>query len=475
MKRENDKAARRKPKAGRGVRGGKFWMKCRNFDYESLLTFSYISKHPQRQLLLGYLSYIVMATLLLSMPFSRTDHVSTLDNIFTSASAVSTTGLATVDIANVYTFFGQLVILLCIQLGGIGYMTVSSFVMFRLTKHFTAIKSGILNAEFTTPGGIKLHSLLHNIIGFTLAFEVAGAIALYFLFDAAGIDKPLWPAIFHSVSSFCTAGFSTFSNGLVDFVGNWGINVTIMILSYAGAMGFIVMTDVWKKLTVKGYKVTFTTKNIIVITLLLTVWGTIQLYFGEPHIEAFPSGKRFLVSLFQTVSALTTVGFNTINLGGLLPIALLALVTIMYFGASPSGTGGGLKSTTVSAIAAFVKCKLGRERNVYLMGRKLPTFRVDNALVTFVLYTSVLFFGSYFLTLVEPGNDYIPYLFEAASALGTVGLSTGITPELGAAGKWIIITLMYIGRVGVLTIGYSMLRRMQRHTGQILKADDLAV
>jgi trk system potassium uptake protein TrkH len=153
----------------------------------------------------------------------------------------------------------------------------------------------------------------------------------------------------------------------------------------------------------------------------------------------------------------------------------------MYFGASPSGTGGGLKSTTITATIAYVKCKLGEKRNIYISGHKLPTFRVDNALTTFVLYTAILFFGSYILTAVEPSDDYVQYLFESASALGTVGLSTGITPTLTSAGKMILIILMYIGRVGVLTIGFSMMKRMEKKTVsaikemKVLKNDDLAV
>lgn len=450
-------------------------IKLLRFDYEKLLTLGYISKHPHRQLLLGYFSYILIGTLLLCLPFTTTKSISLVDNLFSVTSAVSTTGLASVDVATSYTFWGQLVILLFIQLGGLGYMTISSFVMFRLTKHFTSIKRGILTAEFTTPGDIKLQSLVQSIVVFTFLFELAGTIALYIFFTHSGVENPLWPAVFHSISSFCTAGFSTFSNNLMGFTTHWGVNLTVMVLSYAGAMGFIVMTDLWKKLTQRDYKITFTTKNILVVTLILSLWGTFQLFFEEPGLKCYAPAERLLVSLFQTMSALTTVGFNTINLGLLLPISLLTLTSIMYFGASPSGTGGGLKSTTITATLAFVKCKLSMERDVYISGKRLPTYRVDTALTTFVLYTAILFFGSYLLTMVEPGNDYVPYLFESASALGTVGLSTGITGALTIPGKLILILLMYIGRVGVLTIGFSMLRRMEKRTAPMLKDDDLAV
>ena len=159
----------------------------------------------------------------------------------------------------------------------------------------------------------------------------------------------------------------------------------------------------------------------------------------------------------------------------MLPITLMTSTLIMYFGASPSGTGGGLKSTTTSAIFAFVKSKLSMERDVYLFRRRIPTYRVDNALTTFILYTFVLILGSYLLTATEKGVDYIRLIFEAASALGTVGLSTGITFDLSSAGKIILIFLMYFGRVGVLTIGFAMLLRMKKRTKDIFKEEDLVV
>lgn len=449
------------------------WVK--SLDYENFFYFGYISTQPHRRLLIGYLWYIIIGVSLLSLPICRMTDVRIIDNLFTTVSAVSTTGLSTVNIASAYSFWGQFSILLLIQLGGLGYMTMSSYVMLLLTKHFTQIKTGVLNAEFATPGGIQMHSLIKSIVNFTFLFELTGAIILYFIFLRHGVDAPVWTAVFHSVSSFCTAGFSTFPDNLVNYSTDWGLNIVIMVLSYAGAMGFIVMTDLWKKITVRGYKVTFTTKNIVFVTVALTLWGTIQLFYMEPSLRSYCVSDRFLISLFQTVSALTTVGYNTVNLGLFIPITLLTLTSVMYFGASPSGTGGGLKSTTITATIAFVKCKLSEKRDIYICGNRLPTFRVDNALTTFILYTSILFFGSYILTAVEPSDEYVQYLFESASALGTVGLSTGITPSLTDAGKLVLIILMYIGRVGVLTVGFSMMKRMEKRTSPMLKNGDLAV
>lgn len=444
------------------------------FDLERILTFGYISKNPHRQLVLGYLSYIIIGTLLLCLPFMSTDKVVLVDNLFTITSAVSTTGLTTIDVASQYTFWGKFIILLFIQLGGLGYMTISCFVMLSLTRHYTAIKKGIMNAEFTIPGGIAAKNMVKSIVGFTFLFESIGALLLSILFANKGVPDPIATGIFHSVSSFCTAGFSTFPDNLMQFSDDWGINIVIMTLSYAGAMGFIVMHDLWCKFTMKDYRITFTSKVIVLVTLLLSTIATIQMFFFEHSLSHYPVGERFLISVFQSMSALTTVGFNTINIGGLMPITLLSLTMIMYFGASPSGTGGGLKTTTLTATAAFVASKLGQNRKVALFGRILPTYRIDNALATFVLYTTVVFMGSFMLTAVED-FDYLSLLFEASSALGTVGISTGITFDLSVAGKFIIIVLMFIGRVGVLTFGLSMIDRMRNRQIQNIKRDDLAV
>lgn len=442
------------------------------YDLERILTLGYVSKLPQRQLVLGYLSYIIVGTLLLLLPFSTKSDVSLIDHLFTITSAVSTTGLCTVSVGDCYTFWGQLVILLMIQLGGLGYMTLSSYIMYRMTRHFMRIKYGVLQAEFAMPANIEIGSLVRNIIRFTFGFELVGAIMLTFFFIQQGVEDAIWSAIFHSVSSFCTAGFSLYNDSLIQFKGNFGVNIVIMILSYAGAMGFIVITDLWNKLRRPMTSISFTTKIIFLITGALTVWGTAQLFWFEPSLKVYPVSERFLISLFQTMSAMTTVGFNTVNLDGLVSSSMAVLIFAMYIGASPSGTGGGLKSTTLSAVIAYIHNKLGLRRHTYIGKRRLPDFRVDSAITTFLFYTLILFLGVYLLTLTD-GFSFEETLFEAASALGTVGLSTGVTASFSVLGKFILLTLMYIGRVGVLTLGNAMLVRMARSQSYI--EDDIVV
>lgn len=453
-------------------KSGHWLLRC---DVERFLTFGYFSSTPQRQLTTGYLSYFLIGGLLLCLPFMTHDGVSLIDNLFTSMSAISTTGLSTVDVANEYTFFGQLTILLLIQLGGIGYMTLSTFVMYRITHHFVGMRAKAFQTQFAVPECVTMGNMVNNIVRYTLVFEVVGALALYLFFVHAGVSQPMWSAVFHSVSAFCTAGFSIYSDNLMQFAGNVPVNLIIMVLSYAGAMGFIVISDLWRKVMRRGYRITFTTKVIMCITLGVTLWGTLQLFFFEPSFAAFAPGDRLLVSLFQTMSAMTTVGYNTVDVSQLMPLSLFVLTVAMYIGASPSGTGGGLKSTTVSAVFAYVKSRLGLRREVTLAGRSIPDYRVNDALTIFIFYTMILFAGTYLLTLIESNRmEFLDLMFEAASALGTVGLSSGVCFSLSGAGKIVLIVLMFIGRVGVLTIGNAMLTRLGK-VNSLPRKDDLAV
>lgn len=448
--------------------------KVLQFDFDQMIIFGYRPKHPHLHLVLGYLSYTIVGTILLSLPFMTTKSTLFIDNLFSATSAMSTTGLSTVNVADQYTVIGKIVLLMLIQFGGLGYMTMSCFVRLNLTRHFTLIKRNVINAEFALPYGIDLKNMLKSIVWFTLLFESVGVLLLYIFFSYEQVENPFGKAVFHSVSSFCTAGFSTFSEGLVPFKNNWGINMVIIILSYAGALGFIVSYDIWKKITTRNYRITFTSRIITIVTLLLSALATFQMFFFEKSFADYPVSERFLVSFFQSVSALTTVGFNSVNIGAMMPITLLTLTVTMYFGASPTGTGGGLKTTTLTATYAFVKSKLGMNRDVTIMGRRIPSYRVETALATFILYSTIVFLGSFALTATE-SFDYLSLLFESASALGTVGLSTGITSSLTASGKIILVLLMFIGRVGVLTFGYTMLLRMQNRSNEIQKEDDLAI
>jgi trk system potassium uptake protein TrkH len=411
--------------------------------------------NPVRLVTFGYLSHMFFGFLLLCMPFMHTNVVCPLDNLFIAASAISTTGLTPITVNNDYNFWGQLVILILIQLGGIGYMTFSSFVILSTKKYLDDRTKNIAHVVFSIPKHFKIDKFIVSVIWFTAMIELVGAVALFFVFKNAGVRNSLWQAIFHSVSAFCTAGFSLFPNSLEGFANNFWLNAIISILSILGAVGFIVCVDVWRLVRRKEERVTLTTKVILSITLWLLAAGSILLFLTEMYGGGIAPENRILYSFFQAMSALTTVGFNTVTMSTISKSAIMLICFLMIIGASPSGTGGGVKTTTLSAVWGLVKSVIKGEKNVRILGAIVPEDRIRTALATLSFYISTLLIGTYLLSLTE--NVPLALLFfEGASALGTVGLSLGITSALTVLGKIIIIVLMFIGRVGPLTFGMAI-------------------
>lgn len=441
---------------------------------EQWLTFGIKSDMPQRQIMVVYAVYSILGTLLLLMPFASRGDIHFVDHLFTVVSAFSTTGLATVDLATQYTFFGQFVIMLLIQMGGLGYMTLSSYIMLRLTGKFGTDKAKLFQTQFSYPDTLDSESMLRSIVKYTFAFEIIGIALLLPHFLLTCVDQPVWSAVFHSVSAFCTAGFSIYSDNLMQFQSDIYVNIVILVLSLAGSMGFIMMTDIGKRFTNRNHKISFTSKVILTITGGLALWGTLHLFFFEDSFQTMPAGDRLIASIFQSVSAMTTVGYNTVDVSQMVPISLLILTITMYIGSAPSGTGGGLKSTTLSALYAYTKNSLGLKNDISLCGNIIPSYRVSSAITTTVFYTFILFVGIYLIGVFEPNDtDFLKISFEAASALATAGLSSGILTEICVGSKVVLIVLMYIGRVGVITFGNAILAR--KNVSSHIESKDLAV
>jgi len=413
---------------------------------------------PARSVLLGYLGYIVVGWILLCLPFTHNSgSVATpLDHLFTSTSAISTTGLVTISFSGVYNFLGQFIVMLLIQIGGIGYMTLGSFVILAQNKPLTKSRLDIAGVVFALPETFKIHKFIKSVIVFTVVIESFGAAVLYFILRQAGVQNAMWSAMFHSVSAFCTAGFGLYDNSFENFPSHFRLNAVIAALSYMGAVGFIVFVDVWRKLQGKIDRVTLTTRIILWTTFYVSVIGTFMFFIAEPSIQSYSAEKRLLASFFQTMSAMTTVGFNTIPIGAISRASLLLIITLMVIGASPSGTGGGLKSTTFTALWGLAVSTLRGQKEVSFWKRTIPEQRVRLASACFCFYVIFLLAGTYFLCLSDSAIDFERLLFEAASALGTVGLSTGITSSITAMSKIILIALMYAGRVGPLTFGLAL-------------------
>lgn len=433
-----------------------------------------LSLSPQQNLLYGFLVYTAAGWILLCLPIFQKQAVSALDNLFIATSAISTTGLATVSVYDTYNWTGQFILLLLIQIGGIGYMTFTSFVLLSNKSPLTHWHQRVLNAEFSLPKGFEINDFLRSVIIFTIIIEIIGALCFYIAFTQAGVEHnfAIWSSIFHSVSSFCTAGFGLYNDSFEQFAGNTSINLIIAVLSILGSLGFIVVTDFWNRITKKTKAITYTTKTIFGVTTLLLGVGTLMIYFFEPSVMHLEE-NRFMISFFQSMTALTTVGYNTIPFGNFSLGVMLVVLFLMYVGASPSGTGGGMKTTTLTALIAIMWNKIRNNKQVKFFGKVIPIERLYVATSVFILYASVIFLSTFLLAMTEDFSlDQI--LFETTSAIGTVGLSTGITGSLSSWGKAVLIVVMFVGRLGVLTFGLAILAR---RTEIKTKADegDLAV
>lgn len=414
------------------------------------------SLHPAKVLVLAYLFYSIIGCILLSLPLCHSQPLHLIDIYFTAISALSTTGLATIDIGSSYNFFGQFIIMLLIQLGGIGYMTFSSFVVLCTAQKLSAYRKKIGKCSFPFPDHFSIHEFIFSVVSFSFLVELLGAIALSLIFWKAEAPNWAWQGIFHSVSAFCTAGLSLFNDGLVPFQDNFACNVTIAALEILGSLGFIVALDFYKKWTRKQNFISFTSKVILWITAAFVILGISVFFALESLREGLSAAEKGMIGFSQVISAITTCGFNTVDIGTLTPAMLLLLAFLSTFGASPSGTGGGLKNTSFASLAAFVKSTL-RDQPTTIWRHLIPVNRVKIATVAFIYYVFVLSLALFCLSIFEHAHQTtLALFFEAANALNNSGLSMGITSDLTDVGKICMAILMLMGRVGVLTFGVAI-------------------
>lgn len=415
-----------------------------------------VTNKPTRVVLLGYASYVLLTWALLCLPICwEADAIGPLDNLFIATSAISTTGLITVNTPDAYNFLGEFVIACAFQVGGLGYMTLGSFFILARAQTLPHGRQEISETVFSLPDRFDIRVFLRHTIIFTALIEIAGFIGLYIAFSLERVPNAVWAAAFHSISAFCTAGFSIFPNSLEDFRANVPVNLIVVGLSLFGAIGFIVVSDVWLSLTRRQERITLTTKIILFATFGFIAAGWIFLLLGDASLVQLPIGERILASGFQSMTAMTTVGFNTHPIGALGAASVLLTIFLMVIGASPSGTGGGLKTTSISAALGTVWASLRGRNDITFLGRRIPTNRVLGAFTALVFYLGMFLVGSMLLLLLQ-GQAFEDVIFEAASALGTVGLSRGITGDLTALGKLVVIALMFVGRVGPITFGLAL-------------------
>lgn len=421
---------------------------------------------PSQTILTGFVVLAAAGALLLWLPISSVEgsRQSFPDALFVASSAVSTTGLSVVDISSAYSIFGQVVVLLLFQIGGLGYMTFFAFFALAFRRKLSYRSGQTVQETLSAPSRGEVLRHVEKVILFTVVFELSGAIilSLYWL-RSYPLPQALYLGIFHSVSAFCTAGFSLFTDNLAGYQDDLTIGLVLSALSVFGAIGFLVLSDVqiYLNRAIQGARprrLLVHSKLSLLLFAALSLAGMIIIFLAGRRLPDLPLGERLLVAFFQSFSATTTTGFNTIDIGQLGTTVLLTMMVLMFIGAPAGGTGGGIKTTTFAAVLLFLRSLLTGEWDVHIFKRRIPwpTIRRSMA-ITFVAAAWVLLVSG-ILTLTE-SDPFRDILFEVVSALGTVGLSTGITPGLSVFGKIAITVTMVAGRVGLLSIGLLLMEK----------------
>ena len=406
----------------------------------------------------GFVALILTGTLLLSLPFAsrKAGSAEWLDCLFTATSAVCVTGLVVQDTASFWTPFGQAVILALIQIGGMGVVTAAVSLAFLSGRKIGLMQRGVMQESISAPqlGGIV--RLTRFIVLTSLGMEAAGALLLLpAMIPRFGIGPGIWRAVFHAVSAFCNAGFDLMGFGapfssLTGFSRDPWVNIPVMLLITAGGIGFLVWNDLkehgfrWKQYRLQ-------TKAALVTSACLILLPALWFFFFET--EQLPAEERILPSLFQSVT-LRTAGFNTMDLNGISRTGQALMIVCMLVGGSPGSTAGGMKTTTAAVLLITAFAVFRRRDHVTLWGRRIADDAVRQAVAILMMYVLLFFVSGMVISRTE-GLPLMNCLFETASAIGTVGLSLGITPGLSAASRLILILLMFLGRVGGLTLIYA--------------------
>jgi trk system potassium uptake protein TrkH len=383
-----------------------------------------------------------------------------MNALFTSTSAVCVTGLTVLDTAKDFTFLGQVIIPLLIQFGGLGIMTFSIAILLFMGRKFSIKWRVTFGSLYNDITDLPIKSVLKRTIVYSFAIELAGAAILFTQFiQDYGFSDAVWHSVFHSISAFCNAGFSTFSNNIESYFGNTVIILTLSFSIIFGGLGFLVLTEIFNaKLSTRGFFRQFSlhTRLVLLTSLILLAVGTLSFLFLEWDfvMKGFTIKEKFLTSFFHSTSA-RTAGFNSINCGRLREGTLTMLTALMFCGGSPGSIAGGVKTTTVAAIFGLLVAKFKGARQVVFWGKALDPDTIDKS-TTLVILASIFLYAS---TSILMATDYFDLehsftqcLFEVASAFNTVGLSTGITMELPEMGKLLLSFVMFCGRLGPLVL-----------------------
>jgi len=427
--------------------------------------------NPSHFLILWFIILILTGATLLNLPFSSIDgkSIGFIDALFTSSSAVCVTGLTVVNTAAHWTIFGKVIILILIQIGGLGIMTMATLIAFLLGKRITLKDRLLIREELnaTTLQGIVL--LTKRVLIMTLSIEAIGAIFLSLTFTKEfGVIKGIWFSIFHAISAFCNAGFDITGNSLVDYSGNYVLNITVMMLIILGGIGFYVVMEVIRERKFRYFSLH--TKLVLISTILLIFVGMIVVllmeYSNPETLKTLNIGEKIIASFFQSITP-RTAGFNTIDTSGLRFSTSFFVMILMFIGGSPGSTAGGIKTTTFSIIAiSTYRLVMGYE-DIETLKKRIDLRTVIRAISVVTISITIVFSIGIVLLITESGSGFgfQDVLFEVISAFGTVGLSRGLTPSLTNIGRILITLTMFVGRIGPLTIAFAIAQKQDKNIG----------
>ncbi|OQX03128.1 MAG: hypothetical protein BWK80_56365 [Desulfobacteraceae bacterium IS3] len=425
---------------------------------------------PARISIVAFGLLMLAGTVLLMLPVSSTGvSIGFTDALFTSTSAGCVTGLAVFDIGTCLTLFGQAVLLLVVQLGGLGIMTLSTLFILIAGRRLSLTGRIVVQDTFTHSNDQSPSSIIYDVFLFALLIEGLGALILFFRFAPQfGAAKALHLSIFHSVSAFCNAGFSLFPDNFISYQNDWVVNLTLSFLIISGGIGFLVLSELKHRFLFKRRRwsrLSLHSKLVLSSTAILLTLGTVVILLTEWQntLKPLSFSDRVLAAFFQSVTT-RTAGFNTLPIGEMTDESLFFIIILMFIGASPGSCGGGVKTTTVSSLVLLGISRILGHEHPRIFHRSIPEASVWKAVSLVMVSMFLVSGGTMFLLISEVGNishlhthgKFLELLFEVVSAFGTVGLSTGVTPGLSVAGKLIITLIMFVGRLGPMVIAIAI-------------------
>lgn len=423
------------------------------------------------------MSLILLGTFLLTLPLSSTDEpLSVIDALFTSTSASCVTGLSVIDIGKHLSRFGQLTVLVLIQAGGLGIMTISTIFLLMAGKQLSLTEQIVIRDTFTQSGERSLNTILKDIVLFTVFIEAGGALLLFIRFlPARSTGEAAYLAVFHSISAFCNAGFSIFPTSLVNYAGDGVVNVVVIFLIVSGGIGFLVLSELKRSFPVNRRtwsRLSLHTKLMLSSTALLLFFSAMIIAAMEWHntLASLSVPERIMAAFFQAATT-RTAGFNTIAIGGMANETLFFFILLMFIGAGPGSCAGGIKITTLATVTLLALSRLLGYSRPQIFHRTISEESAEKAVGIAMLSGFIVVLGTMLLLITELGDvshldsrgNFLEILFETISAFGTVGLSTGITETLSSLGKLIITSIMFMGRLGPMVIVVAISRNIAKN------------